>query len=116
MVDCPWTSPPGIQSGSTVPSHVPDWQTSLSVHTSPSLQEFPSFAAVKVSQLPSALSGSQLASLHWSPAREQSGAAPPVHEPAWQVSPTLHELESSQEAPWFAGVWTQLSLPKSHTP
>ena len=86
------------------PPQTPPVQVSPVVQNWPSSQLVPFITGVNVSQLPSEPPESHDAVLHWSPAPEQSGALPPVHEPDWQVSPTLHASPSSQLVPSITGV------------
>src|SRR5581483_8693835 len=78
-------------------TQTPEWQVSLGVHSVLSaLQSAPS-ALTGFEQAP--VAGSQVPAMwHWSDAM-QVLAAPPAQAPAWQASPLVQALPSSQAAP-----------------
>jgi hypothetical protein len=95
-----WSS--GVQTTGLAPVQEPDWQVSVRVHKSPSLQD-----------VPSGLAGSEQApvaglhtpaSWHWSEGVQITGSKP-VQVPDWQVSVWVQKSPSSQVDPsGFAGL------------
>ena len=80
---------PSLQSGGVPPAHAPAEQTSFVVQALPSLQDAVLFAKTHPTIVSQASSVQGLLSL-------QVAGPPLVHAPAWQVSPTVHALPSSQ--------------------
>jgi len=94
----------GVQSDVMPPVHTPPWQFSPTRQAIPSSQSVPFATGVNVSQFPSAPDVLHDAVLHWSLDGVQFCAAPPMHTPPWQASPTLHAKLSSQSVPFGRGV------------
>ncbi len=90
-----------VQTTGLAPMHTPKVHVSACVQASPSSHAEP-LALGGVVQTP--VAGLQApASWHWSKA-EQTTGAPPAQAPAWQVSPCVHLLPSSQVAPSATGL------------
>jgi hypothetical protein len=84
------------QTTGSAPVQRPDWQVSVFVHASPSLQETPSELG---GLLQRPLTGLQTpASWHWSIAEQVTGDAP-TQVPAWQVSDCVQASPSLQSDP-----------------
>jgi hypothetical protein len=95
-VPASWHAFNGVHTTGFDPLHVPDWQVSVCVQPSLSLQDVPSGLA---GLLQRPVSGAQVpASWHWSRGLQTTGFDP-LHVPAWQVSDCVQPLSSLQEVP-----------------
>jgi hypothetical protein len=95
------------------PVHVPPWQLSPRVHALPSLQPVP-FASAVFEHAP--VPGlHEPAAWHWSLAAHVT-ELPPVHVPAWQLSPSVHALPSLHTVPFAATGFEQVPVLGLHVP
>jgi hypothetical protein len=93
QVPATWHWSEAVQITGLLPTQVPLWHVSVWVQALPSLQVAPS-VALGLEQIPVPVSHVP-ATWHWSDA-VQTFAAPAWQEPAWQVSPIVQALPSSQ--------------------
>jgi hypothetical protein len=95
------------------PTHVPNWQASVWVHPSPSLQLDP---LAFLGSLHNPDDGLQVpTSWHSSDATHRTGLAP-VHTPDWQVSVRVQPLASSQLVPSAATGFVHAPVAVSQVP
>jgi hypothetical protein len=98
--------------GAPVPAHTPPVQTSLSVHTFPSLQPVPSVFAGFVHPLP----GTQVPTSWQVSLATQVTGPPPWHTPVWHPSFSVQTLPSLQGVPLGAVGFEQMPVPGAHVP
>jgi hypothetical protein len=102
-----------VQTTGFEPLQVPDWQVSVWVQASPSLQAVP-FAAFGFVHTP--VPGLQTpATWHWSLAVQTTGFEP-LQAPDWQVSVWVHASPSLQAVPFAAFGFVHTPVPGLQTP